>query len=91
MKQVILYGEKITSVSDLHKELKEQLELPDYYGENLDALWDCLTGWVDMPLLIEWKNVEKSRIYLGDQAESYLQLFREAEETLDGFQLKIEE
>ncbi|EWH20106.1 barstar family protein [Bacillus haynesii] len=91
MKQVILYGEKITSVSDLHKALKEQLELPDYYGENLDALWDCLTGWVSMPLLIEWKNVEKSRNYLGDQAEAYLQLFREAEETLNGFQLKTEE
>ena len=75
MKQVTLKGEKIRSVSDLHKELKEQLELPDYYGENLDALWDCLTGWVGMPLLIEWKNVEKSRIYLGDQAEAYLQLF----------------
>ncbi|EWH22107.1 barnase inhibitor, partial [Bacillus haynesii] len=52
---------------------------------------DCLTGWVSMPLLIEWKNVEKSRNYLGDQAEAYLQLFREAEETLNGFQLKTEE
>lgn len=60
MKQVTLNGDKITSVSDLHQTLKEQLELPDYYGENLDALWDCLTGWVGMPLLIEWKNIEKA-------------------------------
>ncbi|WP_296889617.1 barstar family protein [uncultured Methanobrevibacter sp.] len=25
-----------------HKYLKEALEFPDYYGENLDALYDCL-------------------------------------------------
>lgn len=24
------------------KYLKQKLELPDYYGENLDALYDCL-------------------------------------------------
>ena len=29
--------------SDGHKYLKEALDFPDYYGENLDALYDCLT------------------------------------------------
>lgn len=91
MNKVILNEESIISISDLHKELKEQLGLPDYYGENLDALWDCLTSWVNMPLVIEWKHVEKSRVYLGDQASAYLQLFREAEEELDGFQFKTDE
>ncbi|MED2941804.1 barstar family protein [Bacillus swezeyi] len=91
MNKVILNGESILSISDLHKELKKQLGLPDYYGENLDALWDCLTGWVNMPLVIEWKHVEKSRVYLGDKASAYLQLFREAEEELDGFQFKTDE
>ena len=28
---------------DIHEVLKRDLELPDYYGGNLDALWDCLT------------------------------------------------
>ena len=27
----------------LHDLLSEQLELPEYYGRNLDALMDCLT------------------------------------------------
>ena len=27
----------------MHKYLRAELELPDYYGENLDALYDCLT------------------------------------------------
>lgn len=28
--------------SEGHKYLKEALDFPDYYGENLDALYDCL-------------------------------------------------
>ena len=26
-----------------HKHIRARLDLPDYYGENLDALHDCLT------------------------------------------------
>lgn len=29
-------------LGEIHKDLKQQLNLPDYYGENLSALWDCL-------------------------------------------------
>ena len=28
---------------DIHEILKKSLDFPDYYGANLDALWDCLT------------------------------------------------
>lgn len=28
--------------SDFHKEIKEKLKFPEYYGNNLDALFDCL-------------------------------------------------
>ena len=33
--------------AQLHRELKIKFELPDYYGENWDALWDCLDGWYE--------------------------------------------
>ncbi len=33
----------IRSVRELHAYLKEELKLPDYYGNNLDALYDVLT------------------------------------------------
>ena len=44
-----------------HKYLKEKLELPEHYGENLDALYDCLT------------EMEKTEIYVlnGDAVKGY--------------------
>lgn len=43
METVILDGKKLENASEGHKYLKEMLRLPDYYGENLDALYDVLT------------------------------------------------
>ena len=31
-------------LGEIHLLLKEKFGLPDYYGENWDALWDCLDG-----------------------------------------------
>ncbi|MDL2206906.1 barstar family protein [Eubacteriales bacterium OttesenSCG-928-N13] len=35
----------------LHAHLKRALDFPDYYGANLDALYDCLTDIV-MPMRV---------------------------------------
>lgn len=43
MDKVILDGRRMERASQSHQYLKEKLELPDYYGENLDALYDLLT------------------------------------------------
>lgn len=34
---------KVDSIEKLHARLKRALRLPDYYGANLDALYDVLT------------------------------------------------
>lgn len=41
MRIIELDGECIKKYS--HDYLKEELSFPDYYGKNLDALYDCLT------------------------------------------------
>ena len=50
--QLIIDGSKIVSEEDLHKTIAEGLNLPSWYGMNLDALWDVLTGIVGRPLKI---------------------------------------
>ncbi|MCB9844001.1 MAG: barstar family protein [Phycisphaeraceae bacterium] len=42
-------------VNEMHDELARALRLPEYYGRNLNALWDCITdvGWYDyLPLCV---------------------------------------
>ena len=34
---------------EVYREIKKKLELPDWCGENLDALWDALTGIMYIP------------------------------------------
>lgn len=43
MKEIILNVSKFKNESDIHRYLKEQLNFPEYYGNNLDALYDVLT------------------------------------------------
>ncbi len=43
MRSVRIIGARCTSQEELHGYLKKRLALPDYYGENLSALADCLS------------------------------------------------
>ncbi len=50
--KIILDAKKLTEKQSAHEYLKWILELPDYYGNNLDALYDCLTGMHHLTLII---------------------------------------
>lgn len=43
MKRVILDARRIDGMRGVHDAFREALDFPDYYGYNLDALYDCLT------------------------------------------------
>lgn len=30
-------------INELHQRIQDALGFPDYYGKNLDALWDCIS------------------------------------------------
>ncbi len=41
---MILDALQMQNRDDAHIYLKEMFRFPDYYGENLDSLYDCLCG-----------------------------------------------
>ena len=67
--QVILAGKLMVNRAAVHNQLQERLELPDYYGRNLDALFDLLTEWAEPLeiLFVRWGMVEAN---LGLYAEA---------------------
>ena len=40
---------KVKYYIEIHEVLKRDLDFPDYYGGNTDALWDCLTDMLGDP------------------------------------------
>lgn len=46
MVDYVLEGKKLNSQA--HSYIKKALKLPEYYGCNLDALYDCLTDICDL-------------------------------------------
>lgn len=88
--RVELDGLKIKFKDSFHKELKEKLDFPEYYGENLDALWDCLTSWIDLPMELVWKNHIESKTNLGDYFDKVIGLFAEVHEDDEGFTFVLE-
>ena len=70
---IVLDGELITSEKEFHKQISKKLEFPSYYGNNLDAFWDCFTDFLVAPrqdkVVLLWKNHEVSKNGLG--AESF--------------------
>jgi len=42
MNNVIIKGSEIFGIADIHELLAKELNFPEYYGMNLDALHDCL-------------------------------------------------
>ena len=42
MRRIIIDAGDMRDRDSLHLVMKEALNLPEHYGRNLDALWDCL-------------------------------------------------
>ena len=79
MKHCILDGEAIGTREQLHEILQRELELPEWYGRNLDALYDCLTDSHER-ISIEMRNPEALAAHLGRYAKALEQVIRDAAE-----------
>lgn len=70
MKTIELEGKRLKS--DYHKYLRDKLDFPDYYGENLDALYDCLSeiGIKTTITIYNSQNLEENLINTFKDASS---------------------
>lgn len=75
MKKITLDFTGCKYIGELHKVLKEALNFPDYYGENLDALWDCMRYSRGISAEIYIKGLSTLPKSLNDYAEKILEVF----------------
>jgi len=75
--QVHLDGTVVTSEAAFHTALREASGV-EWYGGNLDALFDLLVGVVDPPIEIRWSNAEHSRAAIGDRFDRIMTVILDA-------------
>ena len=82
MKEIYIDFVNIGDYEDFYTELKSKLELPDYFGDNLDALYDVISGELEMPLHIEFVNMSVDQL---ETFEDLLTTLEDAEDEVEGF------
>lgn len=79
MKNVIIDFTDITSEQQLHTLLADKLSFPEWYGCNLDALFDCLTD-LSEETAITFVNSNTPDVSPDVRIELLLQVFQDAAE-----------
>lgn len=79
MNSILLNGQKMTNKVKAHRYLKRKLKFSDYYGENLDALWDELST-ITEPIDIKFINEDIIIENLGTYGEEIIRTFVDAME-----------
>ena len=82
MKTIYIDFSEIGDEQDFYQQLKQKLSLPENFGDNLDALYDSLTGFVELPLHLECVNMSVNQV---EDFETLLETLEEANEEIEGF------
>ncbi|MCO5234420.1 MAG: barstar family protein [Chitinophagales bacterium] len=82
MKSITINFNEVNNIDEFYLKIKNELSLPEYFGNNLDALYDVLTSGWNSP--IELKFVHLSPIQLI-QFKDLIDTLKEIENELDSF------
>ena len=88
MKYVVIDCEKLLQKEQAHLYLAEVFDFPDYYGRNLDALFDCLTELGECTIVFEGENILRGTNSYGIKV---LKVLEEASRVNSNLRLKIQE
>jgi ribonuclease inhibitor len=98
MKEVVIDFSGAKCWNELHPIVKKTFMsspvrgFPDFYGENPDALWDCLTGFIETPAAITVLGAAQAAKVGEQETRLILEVFREAKDQYpDRFRVTITE
>lgn len=86
MELVRLDGREMTTRALAHDALTRALQLPDYYGRNLDALWDMVST---MEADVQLTYAEDMLSALGMYGQKLLALLEEADAKNPSFHFSL--
>ena len=75
----------IRTLAQFYDELAHQFAFPAYFGRNLDALWDVLTGEVAGPIEIVWEGSAQAEANLGADYSKLIALLNDLAAERDDF------
>jgi ribonuclease inhibitor len=81
-KTIYIDFSNIGDAEEFYAQLKEKINLPDYFGDNLDALSDVISGDLEMPLHLEFVNMSVDQL---ETFEDLLETLEDAEDEVEGF------
>ena len=89
MKKVIADVSGANFIGELHYVIREAflssgVGFPDFYGDNLDALRDCLTGFIETPVEIVLIGLDSLNGEVLEYAEKIAAVFSEAAQEKQG-------
>lgn len=89
MNHVILSGTFITEKQHLHSHLKQALKFPEWYGNNLDALADCLSD-ISETTVITVLGFEKLESTLGEKyTQSFIKVLQNAAKSNSNMHIRL--
>jgi ribonuclease inhibitor len=69
-----IFGKNINNEQDFHDQLAKALNVSQYYGRNLNALWDLLSVSIERPIRLIWFDSLESKYKLGDVFEKIISI-----------------
>lgn len=75
-------------LGEIYAHIKDVLELPQWCGENLDALWDAVTGMMYTPVeIIICPKVKRKE--LQDDVKEIIAVFQEAQQEYNEISISV--
>lgn len=80
LKKYILDFSECNYLGEIHQKIQTVLGLPDWYGQNLDALWDAITGimYLHAEITIIFQPQTIQALQLSEEVDKIITVFKEA-------------